>query len=250
LHKNAPLMDFDDNRIEPCYLVNDIDVDIDSLLHFDKHADCIVTEAYSLIGSACFQVRYCFSKLFIVAGIFLCSANPFWPGHLLVIPIFRNCTTKWLINWLIDLRPCQHDNGYMDGRSQIKVHTDERTQVHSAQSSLAVTHSSTNRTRRYLTSVTESPSKHWLPPRTDRLATILISLYSSVVSSVTRWLPLRTFARQSFARHGKDVCPSRLPSKLFTRVVENNIEYRIFSLFFTYASYVWLATWLIRNLQP
>jgi len=35
-------------------------------------------------------------------------------------------------DWLIDLRPCQHDNGYMDGRSQIKVHTDERTQVHSA----------------------------------------------------------------------------------------------------------------------
>jgi len=33
--------------------------------------------------------------------------------------------------WFI-LRPCQHDNGYIDGRSQIKVHTDERTQVHSA----------------------------------------------------------------------------------------------------------------------
>jgi len=27
--------------------------------------------------------------------------------------------------WFI-LRPCQHDNGYIDGRSQIKVHTDER----------------------------------------------------------------------------------------------------------------------------
>jgi len=65
----------------------------------------------------------------------------------------------WLIDWLIDLRPCQHDNGYMDGRSQIKVHTDERTQVLSAQSSLAVTHPSTNRARRYLTSVTKSPSK-------------------------------------------------------------------------------------------
>jgi len=60
--------------------------------------------------------------------------------------------------WLIDLRPCQHDNGYMDGRSQIEVHTDERTQVHSAQSSLEVTHSSINRARRYLTSVTKSPS--------------------------------------------------------------------------------------------
>ena len=45
---------------------------------------------------------------------------------------------------LFDLRPCQHDNGYMDGRSQIKVHTDKRTQVHSAKSSLAVTHPGTN----------------------------------------------------------------------------------------------------------
>jgi hypothetical protein len=33
---------------------------------------------------------------------------------------------------LFDLRPCQHDNGYLDGQSQIKVHIDERTQVHSA----------------------------------------------------------------------------------------------------------------------
>ena len=74
----------------------------------------------------------------------------------------------WLSDWLydndmIDLRPCQHDNGYMDGRSQIKVHIDERTQVHSAQSSLAVIHPGTNRARRNLTSVTESPSKHWSP---------------------------------------------------------------------------------------
>jgi len=68
---------------------------------------------------------------------------------------------------MIDLRPCQHDNGYINGRSQIKVHTDERTQVHNAQSSLAVTHPSTNRARRYLTSVTESPSKYWSPPRTS-----------------------------------------------------------------------------------
>jgi len=30
------------------------------------------------------------------------------------------------MTWLIDLRPCQHDNGYMDGQSQIKVHTDEQ----------------------------------------------------------------------------------------------------------------------------
>ena len=51
----------------------------------------------------------------------------------------------------------------MDGRSQIKVHTDERTQVHRAQSSLAVTHPGTDWAQLYLTSVTESPSKHWSP---------------------------------------------------------------------------------------
>jgi len=67
----------------------------------------------------------------------------------------------------IDLRPRQRDNGYVDGRSQNKVYTAKRTQVHSAQSSLAVTHPISNRARRYLTSVTESPSKHWLPPRTS-----------------------------------------------------------------------------------
>jgi len=37
---------------------------------------------------------------------------------------------------LIHLRPLRHDNGYMDGRSQIEVHTDERTQVDSARSSM------------------------------------------------------------------------------------------------------------------
>jgi len=51
----------------------------------------------------------------------------------------------------------------MDGWSQIKVHTDERTQVHSAQSFLAVIHPSTNWSQRYLPSVNESPSKHWSP---------------------------------------------------------------------------------------
>jgi len=51
------------------------------------------------------------------------------------------------------LRPCRHYDGYIDGRSQIKVHTDERTQAHSALSSLTVTHPSTNRGRHCLTSV-------------------------------------------------------------------------------------------------
>jgi hypothetical protein len=42
-----------------------------------------------------------------------------------------------------------------DGRSQFQVHADERTQVHSARLSLAVTHPSINRGRRALTSVNE-----------------------------------------------------------------------------------------------
>jgi len=41
---------------------------------------------------------------------------------------------------------------YMDGRSRIKVDTDERTQVHSARSFLAVIHPRTNRGRRCLAS--------------------------------------------------------------------------------------------------
>jgi hypothetical protein len=41
------------------------------------------------------------------------------------------------------------------GRSQFKVHTDGRTQLHSARPSLAVTHPSINRGRRALTSVNE-----------------------------------------------------------------------------------------------
>jgi len=57
----------------------------------------------------------------------------------------------------------------MDVRSQIKVHTEERTQVHSAQYSRAVTHPSSNRARRCLTSVIASPSKHWSPLRTSRI---------------------------------------------------------------------------------
>jgi len=52
----------------------------------------------------------------------------------------------------------QHDDSLscpmtIDGRSQIKIYTDKRTQVHSARSSLTVTHKSTNRNRRCLTSV-------------------------------------------------------------------------------------------------
>jgi len=49
-----------------------------------------------------------------------------------------------------------------DGRSQIKVHTDERTQVYSAQ---VVTHPSTYRGRRALTSVNVPQSWPLSPPQ-------------------------------------------------------------------------------------
>jgi len=73
---------------------------------------------------------------------------------------------------LIDLRSCQHDDGYY-GRSITDSGPhgpDERTQVHSAQSSLVITHPSTNRAQRYLTSATGhqvSISRH-CGPHTSR----------------------------------------------------------------------------------
>jgi len=42
-------VDFDDNIIEPCYLVNDIGVDVDSSLHFVKH----------ILTVYCCQGNYC-----------------------------------------------------------------------------------------------------------------------------------------------------------------------------------------------
>ena len=52
----------------------------------------------------------------------------------------------------------QHNIGYTDDRSQFQVHTDERANGHSTQSSLVITHPSTNRGRRALTTVNESLS--------------------------------------------------------------------------------------------
>jgi len=63
-----------------------------------------------------------------------------------LLNVIRLSDERIQFNWFI-LRPT------LDGRSQIKVHTDERTQVHSARSFLTVTHPSTNRGRRCLTSV-------------------------------------------------------------------------------------------------
>jgi len=39
-----------------------------------------------------------------------------------------------------DVTRYQHDDCYIDVRSQIKVHTDQRTQVHCARSFLTVAH--------------------------------------------------------------------------------------------------------------
>ena len=66
-------------------------------------------------------------------------------------------TVKLLRHYVVCYRPFSL-TAILDGRSQIKVHTDKRTQVHSAQCSLVVTHPSTNRDRRDLTTVNETPS--------------------------------------------------------------------------------------------
>ena len=52
LHKHNPLMDynFDGNLMESCGLVNDIGVDVDLMLHFDKHIDRIFAKTSSRIG--------------------------------------------------------------------------------------------------------------------------------------------------------------------------------------------------------
>jgi len=50
---------------------------------------------------------------------------------LLITNLMLNNT----FNWFDSFFPCQHDDGCvdgLDGRSQIKVQTDERTQAHSA----------------------------------------------------------------------------------------------------------------------
>jgi len=84
-----------------------------------------------------------------------------FPFNIPFIIVRRRESTKPslvdLVWFIFRLRPCQHDDGYINDRSQIKVHTDEQTQDHSARSSLTVTHPSTNRGRRWLPSVT----CHW-----------------------------------------------------------------------------------------
>jgi len=64
--------------------------------------------------------------------------------------LFNILETNSLVWFILRL---WHVNGYIDGWSQIQVHTNERTQVHNAQSSLVVTYPSTNQGRRALTSV-------------------------------------------------------------------------------------------------
>jgi len=66
---------------------------------------------------------------------------------------FNSADHQWLV-WFI-LRPCQHNDSYIDGRSQIKVYTNERTLVHSTWSSLTVTYLSTNRDQRCLINLSE-----------------------------------------------------------------------------------------------
>jgi len=72
-------------------------------------------------------------------------------------------------NRLIDLRPCQNDDGYMDGRYSRLSSTPMNGHI-SRFTALSLQWRSPIQvlTRLDLTSVTESPpSKHWSPPRTS-----------------------------------------------------------------------------------
>jgi len=77
---------------------------------------------------------------------------------------------------------------YWDGWSQIKVHTDDRTQAHGAQSSLAVARPSINRCRRCLTSVNVPP---WSPSEPSTYKTLWIVIVSG--RSSVRERSLRIF---------------------------------------------------------
>ena len=52
MHKNNIHHEYfyDEVRIDSCHMVNDLGVDIDSVLHFDKHIDRVVAKAYARIG--------------------------------------------------------------------------------------------------------------------------------------------------------------------------------------------------------
>jgi len=105
------------------------------MIHWDKRR-------YSLTKS---KVAQRFYGLYIER-----STSREYEGYFTVISIisfarWHHCLLFAIEFGLIHLRPGQHDDGYKDGRSQIKVHTDERTHIHNARSSLVVTHPSTNR---------------------------------------------------------------------------------------------------------
>jgi hypothetical protein len=78
-----------------------------------------------------------------------------------VLTIFKFSAVTFLVasmkqvGWLLGFNVDAISKMIYDGRSQFKVHTDERTQVHSTRLFLAVTHPSINRGRRALTSVNE-----------------------------------------------------------------------------------------------
>jgi len=102
------------------------------------------SEYYSNIRPDYSNIKW--NEYYILSGyiIFRLHSIPFF------LSLFDTLIFQFV--WFI-LRPCQHDDGYIYGQSQIKVHTDERTQVHSTWSSLMVTHPCTNRGWRCLTSV-------------------------------------------------------------------------------------------------
>jgi hypothetical protein len=93
-----------------------------------------------------YQVRFCFVFILILCyhlGTHFIAAVAKADNIVLVAPTPTACV-------LVIYRR-RHNGAIGVGRSQFSVHTDERTLVHSAQPSQAVTHPSTNRGRRALT---------------------------------------------------------------------------------------------------
>jgi len=145
--------------------------------------------------------------------------------------------------WFI-LSPCRHYGGYIDSRSRIKVHTDERRHVYSARSSLTVTHpSNINRVRRCLTSakratelalVTTVRLKSWLADQLimhTRINTFFLALsiyFRFKLSPLAHSIPVYWFASPAPFRNeikrqhkrfegGSDLvrqCSGRWPKKM------------------------------------
>jgi len=84
--------------------------------------------------------------------IAVCVTHVAWSCCYFMKDIY-NVTLLWDLMTSCFLVDSFDDDGYIDGLSQIQIHSDKRTQVHGAQSSLVVTHPSTNQGRSASTAV-------------------------------------------------------------------------------------------------